>query len=203
MPHTSSFWLCIVIILQAALIILTEKALELQTRSTTLSQEHRFPNMSPQWDIGEIGRVISVFDSETIHYQVAAEADKEWEELAPDGGIIHLGLVPNRRPFTVSMFHQLSCLGTIRKRKALRGTHENAPAVELTRHCFNYIRQMILCRCEIALEESFGKPVKVAVDEYVCRDWRVAYRALEENQSATRRKNLSRYAIRRQRWQTD
>ena len=127
------------------------------------------------------------FEDHTVHYALAGDvADKEWAALLPSGGVVvHLG--PANRPFTVSMFHQLRCLDTVRRALAVykeNGTEASAPA----RHCLNYLRQMTLCRANTRLENvrdssRYRHKVTVAETTYTCRDWNAVVDAAEENWS--------------------
>jgi len=119
----------------------------------------------------------------TIRYQVDKEgADEEWARLYPNNGIVTLGA--NKRPFMVSMFHQLRCLDIIRQTivhsAAENGTqHESnhlsewqgsVPSEE-AQHCVGYLRQMALCRANTQIE-----PIMTFTSvPHTCNDWTVAY----------------------------
>ncbi|KAE9388891.1 hypothetical protein BT96DRAFT_890298 [Gymnopus androsaceus JB14] len=154
---------------------------------TTTSIEpkaHTGVNPSMTWNIGDLGSVILSFE-ETSHYQIQGQrADEEWAALAPNGGVVYLG--ENHDPFTPSMFHQLRCLDIIRKDIVrVRGSENPVEPLELTQHCMNYLRQMVLCRSDVALEYCAGKPhVEVFPLTYECQDWRQLYSALEVNQAS-------------------
>jgi len=117
----------------------------------------------------------------TKHYQLSGPtADAEWAALAPHNGILHLG--PQRRPYSVSLFHQLRCLDIIRRDIAV----ESLPPEEskLSRHCLNYMRQMVLCRADLAVDPVLGRGLeaRVRADTNQCVDWRRVYEELEKNQ---------------------
>ncbi|KAE9400825.1 hypothetical protein BT96DRAFT_919284 [Gymnopus androsaceus JB14] len=119
---------------------------------------------------------------ETARYQIQGpDADKEWAALYPYGGIIHLGSSPT--PYTPSMFHQLGCLDIVRKEIIhVQGSPVKIKPSQLADHCSNYLRQMMLCRSDIALEYCVGKPhVDVFPETYTCQDWRRLYEELEKN----------------------
>lgn len=120
---------------------------------------------------------------ETVHYQLDGPgSNDDWDALVPGGGIVYLG--DNYEPHSVSMFHQLSCLQTIRA-ELVRTKETGLPPNKLARHCLNYLRQMALCRSDLALEFTVGYPhVEVFPDTYVCRDWRKVYGELAKNQDA-------------------
>ena len=120
------------------------------------------------------------------HFLLDTEDGKaEWASLVPGGdGVIHLG--PYKRPFTLSMFHQLRCLDIIRDEFTTPG----GGPTELGRHCLNYIRQMITCRGDFHLESFQYASHKDPIDQsgvHVCRDWEAVYRAVEENQKEHRK----------------
>lgn len=133
---------------------------------------------------------VAMFMQNTVHYQFhGAAADAEWTRLAPGGGIVHLG--HPRRPFMISMFHQLRCLDVLRRGigRAGRGKFNVTASddEQQTRHCINYIRQMVLCRADMRLEKSTGVYLKNNVlvsQDHVCQNWRALYAAVRENQAA-------------------
>ena len=116
----------------------------------------------------------------TKHYQLSGSAaDAEWAALALNGGILHLG--PQRQPYSVSLFHQLRCLDIIRRDVVLSLPPEDS---KLARHCLNYMRQMVLCRADLAVDPVLGRGVdaRVRPDTNQCVDWRRVYEELEKNQ---------------------
>ena len=73
----------------------------------------------------------------TKHYQLSGpSADAEWAALAPNNGILRLG--PERRPYSVSLFHQLRCLDIIR-RDIVGSLLPPEDDGKLSRHCLNYM----------------------------------------------------------------
>ncbi|KAI9439106.1 hypothetical protein H4582DRAFT_115883 [Lactarius indigo] len=131
------------------------------------------------WDIGILPPVLMNIES-TKHYQLSGySADAEWAALAPNKGTIYLG--PQHRPFSISLFHQLRCLDVIR-----RDITESLPPEEskLSRHCLNYMRQMVLCRTDLAVDPVLGRELEAEVraETNQCVDWRRVYQNLEENQ---------------------
>ncbi|KAI0043709.1 hypothetical protein FA95DRAFT_1609156 [Auriscalpium vulgare] len=137
-----------------------------------------------RWDIGELDSVIMPSE-ETVHYEVyGSTSNAEWHSLFPDHGTLHLG--PQRRPYSISMFHQLRCLG-IYRHELVRTHSPNATYIakgeELTRHCLNYLRQMALCRLDTTLLPLVGHPKPhPAPDMHVCKDWEKVYAEVEKNQ---------------------
>ncbi|KAJ7065983.1 hypothetical protein B0H15DRAFT_918569 [Mycena belliarum] len=120
------------------------------------------------------------------HYSL--DDDDEWSKILPASGhLIHVteddsgSVLP--RPYTVTLFHQLKCLDIIRTQyKQPPGT----PIHPRTRHCMNYLRQILLCRPNLrleAVEDEFGLTDRYSYDT-VCRDWSSLYDEVERNQLA-------------------
>ncbi|KZV82435.1 hypothetical protein EXIGLDRAFT_778581 [Exidia glandulosa HHB12029] len=129
-----------------------------------------------RWDIPELPLVRMQLE-ETTHYQTDGDmAKQEWDSIFPQhhDGFIFLG--PNKRPFGLSMFHQASCfLAPPIFRQGIKPTKH-------IQHCFNYIRQMILCRSDIRLEPidpTHGAKAVDAAQLHTCRDWSRVYELLE------------------------
>jgi len=118
---------------------------------------------------------------DSVHFRLNDSfADEDWESLLPSGGL-HVYLGPDRRPFTVSMFHQLRCLDIIRH--SLLTTDEKRPGEDV-RHCMNYLRQMIRCRLDLRVQPMksiYKKHNLNSLLTHTCQDWRVPYEMAEEN----------------------
>lgn len=137
------------------------------------------------WVIGDVRKAARVLVSseESIHYQLDThQADLEWRALVPDNGTIYLG--PERRPFTISMFHQLRCLDAIRTElSSTRGLDTPPPPSALSRHCFNYLRQMALCRADTTLVQVLNPDDPHPFpDVALCNDWEYVYAEVRRNQ---------------------
>ncbi|KAF9218576.1 hypothetical protein BS17DRAFT_525474 [Gyrodon lividus] len=117
--------------------------------------------------------------------EYALNASAEWSTLIPPrNGWVHLG--PEGRPFAISLYHQLHCLSGIRS-AILRAQAQACNATDFTpsflshaNHCFNYIRQTLLCHADTTLESTQkiirpnGKLGFVASGVNIlhrCRDW--------------------------------
>jgi hypothetical protein len=131
------------------------------------------------WDVGDLKDALIPLEP-TTHYQLSTpQADVEWEALAPNDGIIYLG--PDHRPFSISHFHQMRCLNVLRKQLVSHRETPNSTDIDtpLSRHCYNYLREMVLCRSTTALDPVFGRPRPATVVEYrddsTCRDWNKVY----------------------------
>lgn len=119
-------------------------------------------------------------------------AAEDWNSLIPSGhGWVHLG--SDYEPFAVSMYHQLHCVEGIRNDiiDAIAGHRLEAPGARShAHHCFNYIRQALLCGADIALEaaELIRRPngnlaTSSSGEEVIhqCRDWTEVRRFVELN----------------------
>jgi hypothetical protein len=128
----------------------------------------------------------------TIHYALDTPLGiAEWNSLTPpDGGVLRLG--PNKRTFTISMFHQLQCLNVVRESLALEHSRVGVPPPvaeeqpQDVRDCMDYLRHAVLCRAELRLEnvKAWGHGTIHTTEAEVthtCRDWGAVYDAAKEN----------------------
>lgn len=127
--------------------------------------------------------VFQVSDSPTHFRLDTQDGIRQWQALVPNDGVIYLG--PHMQPFTIAMMHQLRCLDIIRH-ELVTGKHTDAPSsvAELSRHCMNYLRQMVMCHADTSLE-SFQYTARPGVDQHViseCNDWEAVYQDVRENQ---------------------
>ncbi|KAN0103690.1 hypothetical protein V8E52_011715 [Russula decolorans] len=156
--------------------------LELQAATSPSSRHSYVGSDHPRtWEIGYLPPIRMNIEP-TKHYQLSGHnADAEWAALAPHNGIIHLG--PHRQPYSISLFHQLRCLDIIR-RDMIVVDPEDTTGSKLSRHCLNYMRQMVLCRADLALDPVLGRGLEARVrpDTNQCVDWRRVYEELEKNQ---------------------
>ncbi|KAJ7245285.1 hypothetical protein C8J57DRAFT_1242281 [Mycena rebaudengoi] len=124
----------------------------------------------------------------------ALNATDDWASTIPRGhGWVKLG--PDHRPFAVTMYHQLHCIDGIRQYLLLssKGEHSKAKNSKIhASHCFNYLRQLLLCGADITLEPTalvtlgHGKMGEGASGEgvpHTCRDWTQVRSMVEENSS--------------------
>ena len=119
------------------------------------------------------------FHNDEEHYAMAGDrAWAEWNALRPpNGGDVYLG--ENPLPFGVSMCHQIQCLNQIRQ--ILLDGEDGMPYTE---HCFHYLRQSLICRGDLTLEEGGSSMVNpngegtvapTVNKSHTCRDWRQLY----------------------------
>ncbi|KAJ7178757.1 hypothetical protein C8R43DRAFT_974367 [Mycena crocata] len=129
--------------------------------------------------------IIAIHD--TVRYQLDTEdGAAEWAASSPGNGMIYLG--GHCRPFSISMFHQIRCLDNLRR--AFVGVHNGTGSTrrdavdwEVTRHCLNYLRQMVFCRSDPYLDSILGYPVPNAhPDTDQCHDWSAVYQEAQMNQ---------------------
>lgn len=122
--------------------------------------------------MGEFPAVrMMVYD--TVHYQLDAVFDHEWDALSPPNGTF--GYTESCEPYSIAMFHQLRCLDLIRRdfRKTKNtGVMSRSPHA---RSCLNYLRTASLCHADTHLESFTEEDNTEFTHWYVCRDWTAAY----------------------------
>ncbi|TFK50662.1 hypothetical protein OE88DRAFT_282906 [Heliocybe sulcata] len=130
--------------------------------------------------------------SNSVHYSLDSEdAGEEFSRLLPSGGhIVHLSpdnAQGETKNYTVTLFHQLRCLDTIRQ-DYVAGGASMSPSM-MTHHCMNYLRQTIMCRPNLRLESvrfpTGPKSTTTQIYDVVCNDWREVYDAAERNYVAS------------------
>lgn len=149
-----------------------------------------FEGTSPVWDIGPRSKVFMHVEQSVRYPLNGSEGDSQWSALVPGDGIVHVG--PDRTPFMPSLFHQLRCLDIIR-RAYIGSGEEDLTAV--SRHCLNYLRQMVLCRGDLRLEpvvDPFSKHAVQPWGKHTCDDWTAVYSAYEKNEEEYSRWQLTR-----------
>ncbi|KAK7006724.1 hypothetical protein R3P38DRAFT_3601439 [Favolaschia claudopus] len=143
-----------------------------------------YPGSSPVWDLGHLG-VVKMAIEDTVNYPLnGTDADSRWSSMLPKGGgIVHVG--PDKKPYMLSIFHQLKCLDVIRRFHVATVEGDPNALQDLARHCLNYLRLMVLCRADLRLESVQNRDGMHAVDMYgdlTCTDWRQVYARVEENE---------------------
>ncbi|KAI0258111.1 hypothetical protein BC834DRAFT_121530 [Gloeopeniophorella convolvens] len=128
----------------------------------------------------KVGTVNAVFENDTEHYAVdhTVRSWTEWNTIRPPGNG-HVFLGKGKLPYGVAMWHQIHCLAHIRA-NFIKG---QMPGIHL-QHCFNYLREAILCNADTTLEEG-GMSMRAASGvgtvaprthaTHTCRDWRQVY----------------------------
>jgi hypothetical protein len=86
-----------------------------------------------------------LFMGDSIHYRATSPTGAhEWEALVPDADPTVPG--SSSTVYTVSMLHQLQCLRYIRDDYVTNKTSGSS------RHCINYLRQVLLCHASTRIE---------------------------------------------------
>ncbi len=121
---------------------------------------------------------VSLTPENTIHYQIFTEdAAQEWSSIFPQGGgFLRLGA--DGRLFGLALFHELHCLARIRRAMSMRQSSEHV------HHCFNYLRQVIMCEANPTIEPVIpilGRRSVNAEIPRVCHDWTRVYELAETN----------------------
>lgn len=102
-------------------------------------------------------------------------AGPAWHELDPNGGkILHPSLAKNET--VISAFHQIHCLYVLRLAfyHALDGTfdYDSKNSGDWhAGHCFDYLRQSIMCAADTNLEHSNAEGHHMWNRTHYCRDW--------------------------------
>ncbi|KAI0258495.1 hypothetical protein BC834DRAFT_911305 [Gloeopeniophorella convolvens] len=125
-------------------------------------------------------------DSEPYMDIYDPDAGPVWDANLPLGrGYIKLG--GHKELFGVAMFHQMHCL--VRLRAVFAGAKDESGHIK---HCFNYLRQALLCNADITLEP--GKEVVHTLSDgrketsvrggydviHKCHDWRQVWDHIED-----------------------
>ncbi|KAJ6577322.1 hypothetical protein B0H19DRAFT_553377 [Mycena capillaripes] len=135
------------------------------------------------WPIPMAGPVLMPLEN-TVRYEIdSPNSEAEWDAMTPGNGIIHLG--EQRRPFSISMFHQLRCISILRKEMlSAQKTNVIKPDSQLNQHCLNYLRQMLFCAADTILDTVLGPTSHplVVPEFFSCKDWQLVYDAVEANQ---------------------
>ena len=132
----------------------------------------------------------------TVHYDLGTDLGiLEWNNATLPGpnydGVVWLTMKGGeRKPFTFALFHQLRCLNIIRETLMAHPDQPHTKPNRIAVHCMNYIRQMVLCRADLALESGrhpLGPNTVVSDVTHVCRDWSVIWDEAEGNDSYHRK----------------
>ncbi|KAL7941846.1 hypothetical protein V8C42DRAFT_333888 [Trichoderma barbatum] len=138
------------------------------------------------------------FSEHPQYKNLSREYDYLWDELlTPNGGFIMKKDEKNiAHQYGLSMFHQLHCLAMIRaamqdalnlpestsktQSRHKHHAHKNGSVFDTSDHwlhCFDYLRQTILCEADSTIEppkhNSKGQEVVNGMGERQCRDWTI------------------------------
>ncbi|OCH90490.1 hypothetical protein OBBRIDRAFT_793252 [Obba rivulosa] len=143
----------------------------------------------------DLGPPVALTLEDSRHYALATpDAPAEYRSLYPGDGLGFVRLGPQRRFFSLAMYHQMHCVDSLRE-AVLGGHHMRTEReeggerrkrdVEHSAHCLNYLRQGILCAADMTLEpevvrgsEDVGEGLGAT---HVCRDWSKVYEFAERN----------------------
>ena len=88
----------------------------------------------------------------------------------------------NRALFS-SMFHQLHCIGLFAKETLVAS--EGWERDWHVQHCFNFVREMILCHPDLTLEPGNFLEKNYTVERtgavHICRDWTKVWEEVDKN----------------------
>jgi len=130
-----------------------------------------------------------MFPEDTVHYPISGDdALQQWETQFPIVGEGWVCLGPERRPFALTMYHELHCLGRLRLALEDSANRTYEAQAEHVQHCLNYLRMMTLCRADVTLEPVID--VSLAVDltqPHMCRDWVQVYEEASRNAEQCRK----------------
>ena len=137
------------------------------------------------------------------HYSLTSpDADAEWESVYPGRGLAFVRLGPKKRFFSLSLYHQMHCLDSLRRVILGQSHHhgrrsdEDSEAlddgpplskrnVEHSAHCLNYLRQTALCAADMTLEPEIEEGSQEVGEglgaTHVCRDWSKVHEFVKRN----------------------
>ncbi|GJE86351.1 hypothetical protein PsYK624_024310 [Phanerochaete sordida] len=141
----------------------------------------------------DLGEPVVMVLEDSRHYSLnSSDADAEWLSIYPGGqlGFVHLG--PQKRFFSLSLYHQIHCLDSLRHAILAQGHgggqqhgHTAKRDVEHSAHCLNYLRQTVMCAADLTLEpeivpgsEDVGEGLAAM---HVCRDWSKVHEFAQKN----------------------
>lgn len=130
--------------------------------------------------------VMSILNGSDIY---PLEDDRKWASVVPPGhGFVRMG--STGRPFAISMGHQLHCLNGIRfayiaaRDNIFSDPDEITASFNHANHCFDLIRQSILCNADTTLVPTgeSGTPGTLYGTLHRCRDWTQVRSFMASNQ---------------------
>ncbi|CAL1707890.1 unnamed protein product [Somion occarium] len=135
---------------------------------TTCSQSH--------WSIPELDNVVMHFVRRSTAFELNSPA---WSNMLPSGGhLIYQGHSDGTvSVHTLAIFHQLLCVDVIRLAYVEESRDPQSP---LARHCFNYLRESLLCQMDMREEQIPDIPLSNGFDK-MCLDWEAVWSEAERN----------------------
>jgi len=126
---------------------------------------------------------IMIAIEDTVRYDLKSpNGIIEWQALVPGNGIFPFG--NDNIPHSIVMFHQLRCLdiiraGIVQEREPDSASDGDTP---LLQHCFNYLRQLIMCHGNTASGMGLNNPPGIH-RLHTCRDFHDIYRIVKTHQN--------------------
>ena len=130
-----------------------------------------------------------MFPEDTVHYPINGDdALEQWKTQFPTLGEGWVCLGPQRRPFALTMYHELHCLGRLRLALEDSANRTYEAQAEHVQHCLNYLRMMTLCRADVTLEPVIDDSLSVDLTQpHLCRDWVQVYEEASRNAGQCRK----------------
>ncbi|KAF8120131.1 hypothetical protein EV363DRAFT_1458523 [Boletus edulis] len=134
-------------------------------------------------------RDVIMFPEDTVHYPINGDdALQQWKTQFPTIGEGWVCLGPERRPFALTMYHELHCLERIRLALEDSANRTYEARAEHVQHCLNYLRMMTLCRADVTLEPVIDASLAVDLAQpHLCRDWVQVYEEATRNAERCRK----------------
>ncbi|KAJ8090150.1 hypothetical protein PM082_018735 [Marasmius tenuissimus] len=158
-------------------------ALKADTRDTRQYsfKEDDYPSFAP---INLPKEPVRLTIEESVHYSPFETqlSTKEWLYNSPWGTGTYRG-GSEHTLFFVAGFHDMHCLRHIHA--SLLNTHHKSKGWGHLQHCFNIVRQSILCQADMTLEEGDFTQRDFTKDRFgathICRDWDAVYDEIGSN----------------------
>ncbi|KAJ7193094.1 hypothetical protein GGX14DRAFT_577611 [Mycena pura] len=184
MPLTKTAALRVLVVLaalSAALNLgLLRRVLKVSQRLSSSGRHNTDYPYTPAEIPGYIPPVALTFESPDTHYSL--EDDTAWAStIAPQSGFLRLGAKGD--PVGTALNHQLHCVNGIRfSYVATRGglfhtEAQKTAAFAHVNHCFDLLRQSILCKADSTLIPLGGNGTVTRR----CRDWATVRKFIDEN----------------------
>ncbi|KAJ7187311.1 hypothetical protein C8R46DRAFT_287819 [Mycena filopes] len=149
-------------------------------------QRHNFEFTSPRELPGYFRPAVLTFAApatDALHYPLTSDA--AWAStVAPKRGFVRLG--PAGAPTALATYHQLHCVNGIRfayvaaRDGLFRSAEARRGAFGHVNHCFDLLRQGVLCRADTTLTRV-GAEGEGGATTRRCRDWAQVRAFVDEN----------------------
>ncbi|CAI6333160.1 unnamed protein product [Periconia digitata] len=151
------------------------------------------PPIAPDLPI-PVGTATRMFNFNRTFSQAPSNAtDEAWKSIFPRDGVFFKlpPTIPDRS--TISVFHQLHCLDSIRHSywryhaAAVEGKkldENDTPFLEAgdhVRHCIDLIRQGLMCTMDLTVEKDKKAGVRGFGTEHQCRNWDDLIQAIDNS----------------------